>query len=171
MEIGIAVSIFFVAFENCLSRKPPGWGRVLVVGAFGLIHGMGFAGRLSEVRWPTGNFYLILFGANLGIELGQLAVIGLAALLTAWWWKCSWYQSRIAIPISLLIGLYGMFSALERLSQVRLPEREFLDFLWHLYDTYYWAVPFCIGTSLLAIVWILYRIFLALIPFKNPKPI
>jgi hydrogenase/urease accessory protein HupE len=171
VEIGIAVSIFFVAFENCWSRKSPGWGRILIVGGFGLIHGMGFAGRLAEVRWPPGTFYLTLFGANLGIELGQLAVIGVASLLTAWWWKCPWYQSRIAIPLSLLIGLYGMFAALDRLSQLRLPRREVLDFFWNLYDKYEWAIPFSIGVGVLVITWIIYRIILALIPQKLQNPI
>lgn len=158
VEIGIAVSIFFVAFENCWSRKPPGWRRILIVGGFGLVHGMGFAGRLSEVKWPPGTFFLSLFGANLGIEFGQLAVIGAASLITAWWWRCSWYQSRIAIPISLLIGLYGMFAALERISQFSFPKKEVLDFLWRLYDKYYWAVPICIAAATVIIVWIVYRI-------------
>ena len=162
VEIGIAVSIFFVAFENCWSRKPPGWRRILIVGGFGLVHGMGFAGRLSEVKWPPGTFFLSLFGANLGIELGQLTVIGAASLVTAWWWHRSWYQSRIAIPISLLIGLYGMFAALERISQFSFPKKEVLDFLWSLYDKYYWAIPFCIGTGVLVILWIVYRIIQAL---------
>jgi len=170
VEIGIAISIFFVAFENCLSRKPPGWRRVLIVGGFGLIHGMGFAGRLSEVKWPPGTFFLSLFGANLGIEFGQLTVIGVASLITAWWWKCSWYQSRIAIPVSLLIGLYGLFAALERISQFNLPQKEVFDFLWSLYDKYYWAVPFCIGTGVLVILWIIYRIIRALMLIKQQNP-
>jgi hydrogenase/urease accessory protein HupE len=157
VEIGIAVSIFVIAFENCLWANSPRLARILVVGAFGLVHGMGFAGRLAEVKWPQGTFLLSLFGANVGIELGQLTVIAAASLLTAWWIHCSWYRSRVAVPISLLIGLYGMFAALDRISQLNFPRKEFLGFWWQLYDKYYWAVPLGIGAVVLLALWIGYR--------------
>jgi hydrogenase/urease accessory protein HupE len=158
VEIGIAISICTVAFENCLMRRPPGWRRILVVGGFGLIHGMGFAGRLSEVKWPPGTFFLSLFGANLGIELGQLAVIGAASLVTAWWWKCAWYQGRVAVTISLLIGLYGFFAALDRISQLSFPTQAATDLFWNFYDRYYWSIPLVIGALTLAICWMTYRL-------------
>jgi hydrogenase/urease accessory protein HupE len=157
VEIGIAISIFTVAFENCLWRRPPGWPRIFIVGGFGLVHGMGFAGRLSQVKWPPGTFGLSLFGANVGIEIGQLIVILAAALLTAWWWKRPWYQPRIAVPISLLIGLYGLFAALDRITNLTFPSREFAAGFWKFYDHDFWAIPLVIGTATLAAVWIVYR--------------
>ena len=169
VEIGIAISIFVVAFENCLWRKPPGWPRIFIVGGFGLIHGMGFAGRLSEVKWPDHTFFLTLFGANLGIELGQLTVVSAAALLTAWWWKCSWYQSRIAAPVSLLIGLYGLFAALDRITQLNFPQKELLDFWWSFYDRHYWAIPFFIGTGFVLLLWIAYRLIRVLYPYLGSR--
>ena len=157
VEIGIAISIFTVAFENCLWQRPPGWSRIAIVGGFGLVHGMGFAGRLAQVKWPAGTFGLSLFGANLGIEIGQLIVILAAAALTAWWWKRTWYQSRIAVPVSLLIGLYGLFAALDRITNLQFPSREFFTGFWNFYDRDYWFFPLAIGLVTLGALWIAYR--------------
>lgn len=49
--------------------------RVAVAFAFGLIHGFGFAGVLSEMSLPTDRLVSALFGFNVGVELGQLAVV------------------------------------------------------------------------------------------------
>ncbi len=114
VEITIALSIVIVAFENCLRGKTPGWGRLALVASFGLIHGLGFAGALSEVHWPAGRFLPALIAANIGIEIGQLLVVGAAALVSAWWWRCSWYQWRVAIPASVIIGLCGLTWAIRR---------------------------------------------------------
>ena len=50
--------------------------RVALVFAFGLLHGLGFAGALREVGLPRSEFVTALVGFNAGVELGQLAVIG-----------------------------------------------------------------------------------------------
>jgi hypothetical protein len=175
VEFGIAVSIFIVAFENCLWRRPPGWPRIFIVGGFGLVHGMSFAGRLSQVKWPPGTFGLSLFGANVGIEIGQLIVILAAAALTAWWWKRPWYQPRVAVPASLLIGLYGMFAALDRITLVTFPRREFAAGFWHFYDHHFWAIPLLIGSATLALIWGAYRLASAargffLLPARGGQP-
>jgi hypothetical protein len=47
--------------------------------AFGLIHGFGFAGVLAELSLPTGQFAWALLQFNLGLELGQLAIVLVAA--------------------------------------------------------------------------------------------
>ena len=43
--------------------------------AFGLVHGFGFAGILAELTLPTDRLAPALFGFNVGVELGQLAVV------------------------------------------------------------------------------------------------
>jgi HupE / UreJ protein len=43
---------------------------------FGLLHGFGFAGALSEIGLRRGDIPLALFAFNIGVELGQLAFIG-----------------------------------------------------------------------------------------------
>lgn len=52
--------------------------RGLVALAFGLVHGFGFAGVLTEAGLPTDQLVPALLGFNLGVEAGQLAVVVLA---------------------------------------------------------------------------------------------
>lgn len=82
MELGIALSLVVVARE-LLRQRPSVFGRrsgVMAL-AFGLLHGMGFAGALGEVGLPAGEIPLALLAFNLGIELGQLALV--AAVFSA----------------------------------------------------------------------------------------
>jgi hypothetical protein len=110
----IALSIVVVAAENIFFRKlkPSRW---ILVFAFGLIHGLGFAGVLRELGLPEGKFVQVLLSFNVGVELGQLAVIAIAAALTAWMWKKPWYFKRVVVPVSLFIGGVGMYWFIERL--------------------------------------------------------
>lgn len=83
IEVGIAASVFVLAVE--LTREPgirTSWMRRApwaMAGAFGLLHGFGFAGALTETGLPAGEIPLALFAFNVGIELGQLAFTGVAA--------------------------------------------------------------------------------------------
>jgi hypothetical protein len=54
--------------------------RLAVTALFGLIHGFGFAGVLSEMALPRERLGVALFGFNLGVELGQLVLLGLALI-------------------------------------------------------------------------------------------
>ncbi len=114
VEIGIALSIVAVAVENCLVAHRPGWRRLAIVGSFGLVHGLGFAGALSEVHWPAARFLPALLTANLGIELGQLTVVLAASLMAGWVWRRVWYRGWIAVPASVAIGMCGLYWAIER---------------------------------------------------------
>jgi hypothetical protein len=59
-----------------LARSPhPARLRVAVAFAFGLVHGFGFAGVLAELALPPQQLAIALFGFNLGVEVGQLAVV------------------------------------------------------------------------------------------------
>lgn len=77
IEPAIAVTIVLAAIDNLVPIF--GGRRVLVTFAFGLIHGFGFAGVLGELDLPAGAFALALFQFNLGLELGQLAIVVVAA--------------------------------------------------------------------------------------------
>jgi len=79
IDFGVAFSILVLAVElsrpseeaaHPLRRRP--WALAF---AFGLLHGLGFAGALAEVGLPPGEIPLSLFSFNVGIELGQLAFI------------------------------------------------------------------------------------------------
>lgn len=73
VEPAIAVTIMLAALDNIrpLIRR----GRGLVTFFFGLIHGFGFAGVLGELQLPPAAFGWALFQFNLGLELGQLAMV------------------------------------------------------------------------------------------------
>jgi hypothetical protein len=111
----IAFSIVCIAVENLLVSDLRPW-RVWVVFGFGLLHGLGFAGVLTELGLPEGDFLPALVAFNVGVELGQLAVIGLALLLVgAWARKYPWYRARIVVPGSALIAAVGAWWTIERL--------------------------------------------------------
>ena len=109
----IAASIVWVGIENFFVARTGRW-RPLIVFLFGLLHGLGFASALSELHLPAGNFLLALLSFNVGIELGQLAVIALAFAVTVMFLRKPWYRSRMALPASLAIAILAMFWTVER---------------------------------------------------------
>lgn len=110
----IALSIAVVAIENIFAGNRVRPWRWLIVFAFGLVHGLGFAGALREMSLAPGQFMLPLIGFNLGVEGGQFAVIVLAAASTGWAWKKPWYRQRVVIPLSAMIAVIGIFWAIQR---------------------------------------------------------
>jgi hydrogenase/urease accessory protein HupE len=110
----IALSIAYVGIENCLSSRLKPW-RIVLVFCFGLLHGMGFAGVLSEIGLPPSEFLTALITFNVGVELGQLTVILLAFLAIGWWRNADWYRSRIEIPLSFCISVVGLYWTWERI--------------------------------------------------------
>jgi hypothetical protein len=109
----IAASIAYVAIENLVTRRLH-WWRPVVVFVFGLLHGLGFAGVLHELGLPRAEFVPALVGFNVGVELGQLAVIGTAALLIGGFRRSANYRRFIVIPASLAIACVGLYWAIER---------------------------------------------------------
>ncbi len=109
----IAASIAFVALENIFHPRYTHW-RLVVVFVFGLIHGLGFAGALSDLDLPKSSLAVGLVGFNVGVEGGQLAVITLAFLATAWLREPTQYRRWIVIPGSALIALAGAWWTIER---------------------------------------------------------
>jgi 5'-nucleotidase len=111
----IAASIVWVGIENFFVHRTGRW-RPIIVFLFGLLHGLGFASALSELQLPAGNFLLALLSFNVGIELGQLAVIALAFAATAVFLRKPWYRSRMALPASVAIAILATFWTVERAS-------------------------------------------------------
>lgn len=110
----IAASIIYVAVENIFAKTLSLWRTAIVFG-FGLLHGLGFASVLGDVGLQPAQFVVGLLGFNVGVELGQLAVIAVAFVLIGLpFGKKDWYRSRIAIPASVLIALVGAFWFAER---------------------------------------------------------
>jgi hypothetical protein len=114
VEPMIALSIVYVAVENVVTPKLTPW-RVALVFGFGLLHGMGFAGVLSQLGLPRSEFLPALLCFNAGVELGQLTVIMTAFLLVGLPFRNRpWYRRRIVIPGSLAIAAIGLFWFVQR---------------------------------------------------------
>src|SRR3989449_8732111 len=112
----IALSIAYIAIENVFLSELKSW-RVALVFAFGLLHGMGFAGALKELGLPRSEFVTALLTFNLGVEAGQLAVIGPAFLPVGWHCaKAARSRSPSVIPASAMIACTAVYWTLERLS-------------------------------------------------------
>jgi hydrogenase/urease accessory protein HupE len=80
VESAIAFSVLLLASEIVRMRRGESsltarWPWMIAF-CFGLLHGFGFAGALSEIGLPRGDIPLALFAFNVGVELGQLAFIG-----------------------------------------------------------------------------------------------
>ena len=115
----IALSIAIVCIENLFGQQRFRKSRLVLVFAFGLLHGLGFAGVLSEIGLPEGRFVSSLLAFNIGVELGQLTVVLACFALVGWWFgKRSWYRKVVIIPGSLAIGAVGLFWFVQRLGLI-----------------------------------------------------
>ena len=88
--------------------------RLFIVFFFGLIHGLGFAGALSAFDLDPASLVIGLFGFNIGVEFGQLAVITIVFFLTFWIKEELQYRKLVVIPCSILIALMGIYWTIER---------------------------------------------------------
>ena len=109
----IAASIVYVALENMVTDRVHQW-RIAVVFAFGLLHGLGFAGVLQDIGVAPDQFFTSLIAFNIGVELGQLVVIGLCFGAVGWCVRRPWYRQRIVIPGSSIIALIGVIWIFDR---------------------------------------------------------
>ncbi len=121
VEAVIALSIVFVASEivyglqgrpGLTARRP--W---VVAFIFGLLHGFGFAGALSEVGLPPQDVPVALLLFNVGVEIGQVLFVG-AVLALIWGFsriKPSWPAWARQVP-TYLIGSVAAFWCIERVA-------------------------------------------------------
>ena len=109
----IALSIAYVAIENIV-RPRLGWWRPVIVFAFGLLHGLGFASVFGEIG-GGGSLVARLVGFMVGLEIGHLTVIAVAFVLLALpFGRKPWWRSRVAIPASAVIAAFGLATFLDR---------------------------------------------------------
>lgn len=115
----IALSIAAVAVENVVLKRDTRRAAVFrtsVVFVFGLVHGMGFAAVLGDTAIPRREFLPALVAFNIGVELGQLAVVSGAGVVLWWWRERQWYRPAVVVPLSVAIGGVGLWWAVERLA-------------------------------------------------------
>ncbi|MBO6797873.1 HupE/UreJ family protein [Maricaulis sp.] len=109
----IALSIAFVAVENILFKDMQKW-RPLVVFGFGLFHGLGFAGVLSELGLPGSALVPALVSFNVGVELGQLTIIAAMYFALRWFFEQDWYRSSLVRGANGAIALMAIWWTIER---------------------------------------------------------
>ncbi len=112
IEPVIAVSVVLAALNNLL-----GWFSVRrwrLAFVFGLIHGFGFANVLLDLGLPAAQLAIALGGFNLGVELGQLAIVGVFFAL-AWWLRhTAFYRWVVVVGGSLAIVVVGSLWTVQR---------------------------------------------------------
>ncbi|MBW2240704.1 MAG: HupE/UreJ family protein [Deltaproteobacteria bacterium] len=125
VELTIAATLVVLAREtllphpeaSALVRRP--W---IAPAAFGLVHGLGFAGALAELGLPGHAIPLALFAFNVGIEIGQIGVV-----LAGWWAVRALARRQTSLPRWLaeapatVIGTLGVFWCLQRATTWLLP--------------------------------------------------
>ena len=111
----IALSIAYIGAENMFAHSLHK-SRLVIVFLFGLLHGMGFASVLADFGMPANAFMTALISFNVGVELGQLAVILLAFLTVGLWFgNKPWYRPVIVVPCSLVIAVTGLYWTWDRI--------------------------------------------------------
>jgi hypothetical protein len=108
----IALSVAYVGVENFLLKDAA--KRWRVTGVFGLIHGFGFAGALGEVGVPADHVPLALATFNVGVEIGQLCIIGVAFPLFHYLRKMQWVEKRGVQLASVAIIVAGLLWFIQR---------------------------------------------------------
>ncbi len=111
IETGIAVTIMYVALENLWAKKTS--HRWVLTFFFGLVHGFGFANVLREMGLPTTGLVRSLVSFNVGVELGQLAIV-LAALPFSLWLGRQRFGAKGKNGLSAVIFLFGLAWFVER---------------------------------------------------------
>jgi hydrogenase/urease accessory protein HupE len=111
VESAIAATIVYVAIENLASKKTN--HRWLLTFFFGLVHGFGFANVLRELNLPTAGMVRCLLSFNVGVELGQIALV--APIWPLWKWVSRTRAGdKVKAVLSILIGLCGLAWLLDR---------------------------------------------------------
>jgi hypothetical protein len=111
-ESMIALSVLFAALNNL--RPVIARARTRVAFGFGLVHGFGFASVLSELGLPTGSRLLGLAAFNLGVEVGQLAIVALAFPLAYALRDTDFYRRAVVGGGSLAIGAIASWWFVQR---------------------------------------------------------
>jgi hydrogenase/urease accessory protein HupE len=114
VEPAIALSIAIVGVENFFLDDASRRWRITL--PFGLIHGFGFAGALTEISLPRAKVPAALLGFNLGVEAGQLAVLALVLPLILFAHRSERFRDRGVKALSALIVLAGLVWFVQRVT-------------------------------------------------------
>ena len=111
----IALSIAYIGVENVMHRKVHN-SRLALIFAFGLLHGLGFASVLKDFGMPEEDFLVALISFNVGVELGQIAILCIAWVsMFLFQQRPDFYRRLVVVPISLTIMAVGLLWTVERI--------------------------------------------------------
>jgi hypothetical protein len=103
VEATIALSIVVTALNNLYPVLPlSGWAIAFV---FGLVHGFGFANVLVDLGLSEGTLAVALFGFNVGVELGQMAIV-LVFFPLAFMLRSTLFYRRLSLQVGSIAGLW-----------------------------------------------------------------
>jgi hypothetical protein len=113
VEAAIALSIAYVGIENLVAREVR--HRWLLTFAFGLVHGFGFAGILREMELDKGGLVASLVAFNLGVELGQVAIVALLWPALRALQRAAWRERVVRAASAVIVG-FGLYWFVERIA-------------------------------------------------------
>ena len=112
VESLIAASVLVAALDNLRPfLRAPRW---VMVSLFGLVHGFGFAGPLQDLGLAQGGLALPLLGFNLGVELGQLAIVALLLPAAIALRRTPLYRRALVPGASAAVAVLALAWTLER---------------------------------------------------------
>jgi hypothetical protein len=118
VESAIALSVVLAALNNL---RPLVHGRRWAVAfGFGLVHGFGFASVLADLGLPPGALALSLLGFNVGVELGQLAIVALLLPPAFLLRRTRLYRRGVFVGGSIVIALLATAWLVERAFDLKL---------------------------------------------------
>jgi hypothetical protein len=112
VESVIAASIIVAAISNIRGNLDT--KRWVMAFGFGLIHGFGFASVLADLGLPQNALVTALIGFNVGVELGQLAIVAVFLPLAFWLRATKFYQVGVFKWGSVLIALMALYWLVQR---------------------------------------------------------
>jgi hypothetical protein len=113
VESAIAASVVLAALNNL--RGTIEGRRWVMAFVFGLLHGFGFASVLADLGLPQGALVLALVGFNVGVELGQLAIVAVFLPLAFSLRGTGFYQFGVLKVGSLLVALLASWWLVQRM--------------------------------------------------------
>jgi hypothetical protein len=117
VEPAIALSIAYVGIENLFVKDVSRRWRITF--PFGLVHGFGFAGALREIALPHAQIPIALVSFNLGVEVGQVAVLSILLPLVLMARSAVWFGARGVKALSATIAVGGAALFIVRLVDPR----------------------------------------------------
>ena len=112
VESVIAASVILAALNNL--RGTVHGRRWMMAFAFGLVHGFGFASVLADLGLPQGALVLALVGFNVGVELGQLAIVAVFLPIAFWLRATRLYRVGILQAGSVAVALLATWWLVQR---------------------------------------------------------